>query len=72
MTGADVTKGSSRPRFEDLPLSPNDPPYSAWGLWGTSDELGSLNTLTPAVLRRAALEIVSGQTIALRSVSVRQ
>lgn len=31
-----------RPRFEDLPLRKGDPPYSAWGIWGPNDELGTL------------------------------
>lgn len=31
-----------RPSFSDLPLRKDDPPYSAWGLWGKNDQLGTL------------------------------
>ena len=30
------------PSFHDLPLRPGDPQYSAWGLWGDEDQLGTL------------------------------
>lgn len=58
----------SRPSFADLPLRPNDPPASAWGLWGDEDELGTLNLLTPETVKRAGFEILSGETVPLRSV----
>lgn len=57
---------SSRPSFEELPLHPNDPPYSAWGLYGEEDELGTLNLLTPEVVLAAKSEIVTGQSISLK------
>jgi hypothetical protein len=31
-----------RPTFAELPLNPDDPPYSARGLWGVDDEVGTL------------------------------
>lgn len=31
-----------RPSFSALPLRKDDPPYSAWGLWGKDDQLGTL------------------------------
>jgi hypothetical protein len=37
-----VSKLAVRPRFEDLPLRKDDPPFSAWGLWGDDDEIGTL------------------------------
>ncbi|CAH0053809.1 unnamed protein product [Clonostachys solani] len=55
----------SRPKFSELPLAPTDPPASAWGLWGDQDELGTLNLLTTDVVRRAAKEVVNGETIPL-------
>jgi kynurenine formamidase len=57
---------TSRPTFGQLPLQPHHPKGSAWGLWGGfSDELGTLNLLTPQVTLQAAQEIKSGLTIPL-------
>ncbi|KAL9635945.1 MAG: hypothetical protein Q9164_003144 [Protoblastenia rupestris] len=44
------------PEFSNLPLGKEDPPYSAWGLYGTSDELGTLNRLTDKIVAKAAKE----------------
>ncbi|KAI8713646.1 hypothetical protein NCS52_01309500 [Fusarium sp. LHS14.1] len=55
----------SRPAFEDLPLQQGHPQFSAWGLWGKEDELGTLNLLTPEVRKNAAREIQTGDTIPL-------
>ncbi|RSL82098.1 hypothetical protein CEP52_017050 [Fusarium oligoseptatum] len=55
----------ARPAFEDLPLQKGHPQFSAWGLWGKDDELGTLNLLTPDVRKQAALEIQTGDTIPL-------
>lgn len=51
--------------FSHLPLNPTDPPYSAWSLWGASDELGTLNLLTPQTTKAASSEIQHGLTIPL-------
>ncbi|KAM5344311.1 hypothetical protein ACJ41O_012848 [Fusarium nematophilum] len=40
----------------DLPLGKQDPPYSAWGLWGKDDHLGTLD---------ATSEIVDGHRFSL-------
>ncbi|KAF2643110.1 putative cyclase [Massarina eburnea CBS 473.64] len=53
------------PKFCELPLNPSDPPHSAWGLWGTDDELGSLNHLTPERTVLAAKEVKTGTRIGL-------
>lgn len=39
---AEMSSTKSRPTLAELPLNPNDPPYSAWGLWGVDDEVGTL------------------------------
>ncbi|KAI1608171.1 hypothetical protein EDD36DRAFT_483150 [Exophiala viscosa] len=53
------------PQFEELPLSPGDPPFSAWGLWKKSS-LGSLNHLTAEkVLQGARNEITTGTRVCL-------
>ena len=44
------------PRFADLPLRKGDPPYSAWGMYGPDDELGTLNRLTDELVARTARE----------------
>lgn len=53
--------------FDSLPLNSNDPPLSAWGLWGHGKEkwLGSLNLLTGERVKEAAKGIITGQRISL-------
>lgn len=58
-------KKMQRPPFSSLPLHPEDPPFSAWGLHGSEDELGTLNLLTDEVVREAVQEIRTGQRIGL-------
>jgi hypothetical protein len=41
------------PRFDALPVRPDAPPHSAWGLWGDADEIGTLNLLTPQCVTSA-------------------
>ncbi|KAI1466298.1 uncharacterized protein F4812DRAFT_460571 [Daldinia caldariorum] len=54
------------PNFEDLPLRKTDPHYSAWGLYGDKDELGTLNRLTDELVAAAAKgEIKTGHRISL-------
>lgn len=38
---------------------------SNWGRWGTDDQRGTLNLVTPEVVRRAAASVVSGETFSL-------
>ncbi|KAH8688473.1 hypothetical protein BGZ61DRAFT_533250 [Ilyonectria robusta] len=54
-----------RPSFSALPLRKDDPPYSAWGLWGKDDQLGTLNLLSPNSVRDAASEIREGKRFSL-------
>ncbi|KAI0470896.1 hypothetical protein GGR56DRAFT_682962 [Xylariaceae sp. FL0804] len=54
------------PDFDALPLRASDPPYSAWGLYGDDDQLGTLNRLTDAVVAAAArAEIRTGRRVGL-------
>ncbi|GAA5993310.1 hypothetical protein JCM10908_001423 [Rhodotorula pacifica] len=55
----------SRPPFDALPLRPGDPYASAWGLYGPSDELGTLNSLGPDLVRQGMAEIRSGKSFSL-------
>lgn len=54
-----------RPTFDQLPLQKEDPPFSAWGLYGSDDQLGTLNLLTPDVVAQAAAEIKAGVRVGL-------
>ncbi|KAL2823383.1 hypothetical protein BDW59DRAFT_180672 [Aspergillus cavernicola] len=54
-----------RPGFHSLPLAPLHPPFSAWGLYGPDDELGTLNLLTDEAVLAARSEIVTGKAISL-------
>ncbi|OCK84665.1 hypothetical protein K432DRAFT_389370 [Lepidopterella palustris CBS 459.81] len=56
---------TSRPTFDQLPLREGDPPWSAWGLYGMDDKLGTLNLLTPDVVVEAAKEIKTGVRVGL-------
>ncbi|KAK3350983.1 hypothetical protein B0H65DRAFT_456590 [Neurospora tetraspora] len=54
------------PNFDALPLRDGDPKYSAWGLYGDKDELGTLNRLTDERVAEAAKnEIKTGVRISL-------
>ena len=51
----------SLPSLSDLPLRKDDPPFSAWGLYGDDDQLGALNRLTDELVKEVArAEIQSG------------
>lgn len=54
-----------RPKFDDLPLKEGDPPFSAWGLYGADDQLGTLNLLTTEVVKEASKEIRTGVRVGL-------
>jgi kynurenine formamidase len=55
------------PSFDDLPVHPDAPPHSAWGVWGDigTDVLGCLHLLTPERVVRAAGSIRTGRTFGL-------
>ncbi|KAI8938593.1 hypothetical protein NX059_004467 [Plenodomus lindquistii] len=55
----------SRPPFSSLPLDKSGPPLNAWGLYGSKDELGAMNTLTATTTLLAAREICTGERISL-------
>ncbi|MCI0391152.1 MAG: cyclase family protein [Acidobacteria bacterium] len=53
------------PSFDELPIKPDHPPHSAWGLFGDDDQIGTLNLLTPERIASAAQLIQQGQVFAL-------
>jgi hypothetical protein len=54
--------------YEDLPLKKPGPPLNAWGQFGTEDELGRLNLITPEVVRGGLAEVKHGIVINLKCV----
>ncbi len=60
------TTGQKRlPTYDELPVSPDYPPHSAWGLWGEADEIGTINLLTPERVAAAARLVRRGQIFPL-------
>lgn len=51
------------PAYKDLPLDPSFPTKAAWGVWGSDDEYGALNHITPETIRHAASEVQLGLAI---------
>ncbi|KAI9275496.1 hypothetical protein BDA99DRAFT_430943 [Phascolomyces articulosus] len=42
------------PLYDDLPIDPKYPPKTAWGVWGTEDNFGTLNHLTEERVLKAS------------------
>lgn len=53
------------PSFDELPIKPDYPPRSAWGVFGEDDEIGTLNLLTPERVAAAAPLVKSGEVFAM-------
>jgi len=53
------------PSFDELPAKPGNPPRSAWGLFGDSDQIGTINLLTPERVVEAAHLVRSGRVFPL-------
>ncbi len=53
------------PAYDALPVTPEAPARSSWGLWGADDTLGALNLLTAERVRRAASLIRRGAVFPL-------
>ena len=53
------------PEFEALTLDKTGPPGNAWGLFGKKDQLGRLNLITPATVKKAILEVEEGTRVSL-------
>jgi hypothetical protein len=53
------------PNFDELPIKPDYPPQSAWGVFGDGDQIGTLNLLTPERVAAAARLVRQGQVFAL-------
>ncbi|MGQ0629482.1 MAG: cyclase family protein [Sporichthyaceae bacterium] len=55
----------STPRYSELPVIESLGLPHAWDVWGRTDNLGTLNHLTPSRIAAAATEIVRGDRYAL-------
>lgn len=53
------------PNYRDLPIRPDLPPRSAWGVFGDDDQLGTLNLLTPDVVAAASRLVQKGHIFPL-------
>jgi predicted dehydrogenase len=53
------------PTFDELPIKPDYPPHSAWGLFGDDDQIGTLNLLMPERVAAAAQLVKTGQVFAM-------
>src|ERR1039457_851503 len=53
------------PRFSELPIRPDKPKESSWGVFGDDDELGCLNFLTPEGVIDAARLVRKGTVFRL-------
>src|SRR5262247_3297866 len=53
------------PAFDELPIKPDYPPHSAWGVFGDDDQIGTLNLLTPERVAAAAQLVKTGQVFAM-------
>ncbi|PKS13170.1 hypothetical protein jhhlp_000514 [Lomentospora prolificans] len=54
---------STKPAFDALPLRKDGPHGNAWGLYGSSDQCGTLNLLTPETIVAATREITDGTRV---------
>jgi len=57
--------GPKVPSYDQLPVRPGAPQGAAWGVFGDDDEVGTINLLSPARVRAAAVSIRSGKVFAL-------
>jgi kynurenine formamidase len=53
------------PRYRDLPARPGQPPKTAWGLFGSDDDVGMFNLQTPERVVAAARLVRKGAVFAM-------
>ncbi len=62
---AALKRTAALPNYDALPVRPGAPKGSAWGVFGDSDEVGTINLLTPERVKQAASSIRTGKIFAL-------
>jgi kynurenine formamidase len=67
--GAPAPAEATRPLVTGAQYERWQKELSNWGRWGTNDELGALNLITPAKRRQAAALVREGVTVSLASVA---
>lgn len=55
----------SIPSYDELPIDPNKPPKSSWGLWGDDDQLGAINKITESSVLRGLACAKHGRVLPL-------
>ena len=48
-----TTSFDDLPAYDALPIDPNAPAASSWGVFGADDQVGTINLLTPDRVRSA-------------------
>lgn len=61
----DVARISALPRYADLLARHDAPPGSAWGLFGPTDQLGTLNFISKEARIAAARAVQTGEAFSL-------
>ena len=67
---SDTSPGRQDPASDPAPMTADEfdrifDEHSNWGRWGTDDELGALNLVTPEHRRQAAALVRSGVSVSL-------
>lgn len=63
--GQPLAAKKARPAFDALPLRPDHPYASAWGLYGDEDQLGTLNALGPELVWQGLSEVRTARVFSL-------
>jgi hypothetical protein len=68
-----MTDYSNIPDYDSLPPVEGMPKGCAWGIFdksGTKDKFGTLNLITPEIVKEAAKEVKEGVSVSLKYASV--
>jgi kynurenine formamidase len=61
----DAIRQDQYPRFAELPVRPDAPPGSSWGVFGDDDQVGTLNFITPDKVLAATRLVRQGRIFSL-------
>ena len=60
-----MNKVKSIPLYDELPYNETLKMHCSWGVFGEEDELGTINLLTPEIVKKASSEVVKGKVFNL-------